>query len=405
MCQTEEYAGKIAAVMEKRGRSVKTLAYYISYIALGFVIGVIGPTLPGLAAHTGTRLSEISFLFTAHSLGYLFGSLMSGYLYDRTKGHPIIAVSLFIMSLVMFLVPFMSWLWLLLVILFILGIAEGWLDVGGNTLLVWVHGNKVGPFMNGLHFFFGLGAFLTPLIVAKTTTASGDINWAYWTLAISVFPISVLFAALPSPEIKKPVRANESRFSNTVLVVLISLFFFLHVGSELSYGGWIYSYALHMGIAGQAGAAYLTSGFWGSLTLGRLLGIPVSTKLRPGTMIIIDLIGTLLACAIILLWKTSMTAVWVGTVIMGLSMASLFPTSINFAERNMGITGKITSCFFVGSSVGSMFFPWLIGQFFETLGPVVMVIIILAAFLAAFLVVGAALLYLVRRDKFRKKEE
>jgi hypothetical protein len=37
--------------------------------------------------------------------------------------------------------------------IFALGMAEGALDVGGNTLLVWVHQEKVGPFMNGLHFF------------------------------------------------------------------------------------------------------------------------------------------------------------------------------------------------------------------------------------------------------------
>lgn len=371
--------------VDARSRLTKTLSYYVSYIALGFVMGVIGPTLPGLAEKTATKLSEISFLFTAHSLGYLFGSLMRGYLYDRTKGHPIIAASLFIMSAVLFLLPFISWLWVLLCLLFFLGIAEGWLDVGGNTLLVWVHGEKVGPFMNGLHFFFGLGAFLAPIIIARTVMLSDDINWAYWTLAIVIFPISLVFTALKSPQIRKPHHTNESRGSNAVLVALISFFFFLHVGSELSFGGWIYSYALHMGIAREAGAAYLTSAFWGSLTLGRLLGIPVSMKLKPRAMLIIDIVGGLIASVIILVGSRLMFAVWAGTILMGFSIASLFPTSINFAERNMHITGKITSCFLVGFSVGSMFFPWFIGQFFESFGPLVLPIVILSAFAAALL--------------------
>jgi FHS family Na+ dependent glucose MFS transporter 1 len=399
MDQANPVVGIESARADARSRIAKTLSYYVSYIALGFVIGVIGPTLPGLAEQTGTRLSEISFLFTTHSLGYLFGSLMSGYLYDRTRGHPIIAASLFLMSAVLLLVPFLSLLWALAALLLLLGIAEGWLDVGGNTLLVWVHGERVGPFMNGLHFFFGLGALLAPIIVARTVEMSGDINWAYWTLAIAVFPISLLFVALRSPEIRKPAHTQEPGRSNGVLVVLISLFFFLHVGSELSYGGWIYSYALHMGIAREAGAAYLTSAFWGSLTLGRLLGIPVSTKLKPRTMLIVDLVGTLIACAIILGGSRSQLAVWAGTILMGLSIASLFPTSINFAERNMHITGKVTSFFLVGSSVGSMFFPWVIGQFFESFGPLAMVVTILAACLAAFSVVAVMILYLLRREK------
>jgi FHS family Na+ dependent glucose MFS transporter 1 len=381
---------------DMRSRLKKTLSYYVSYIALGFVMGVIGPTLPRLAEQTATRLSEISFLFTSHALGYLFGSLMSGYLYDKTKGHPIIAASLFIMSAVLLLIPVVPWLWVLLCLLFFLGIAEGWLDVGGNTLLVWVHGEKVGPFMNGLHFFFGLGAFLAPIIVARTVQLSDDINWAYWTLAIAVFPIFLVFTMLKSPAIKKPPHRDESQASNTVLIVLISIFFFLHVGSELSFGGWIYSFALRMGIAREAGAAYLTSAYWGSLTLGRLIGVPISMKLKPRTMLIIDVVGSIAACIVILAGSRSQAAVWIGTVFMGLSLASLFPTSLNFAERNMHITGKVTSCFLVGSSVGSMFFPWFIGQFFESFGPLVLPIVNLSACSAALLLLCATFVYVSR---------
>jgi FHS family Na+ dependent glucose MFS transporter 1 len=390
---------------ERRGRIVKTLSYYVSYIALGFAVGVIGPTLPGLAENTGTRLSEISFLFTAHSLGYLFGSLMSGFMFDRVRGHPVIAAGLFIMSGMLFLVPFIPWLLILAAVLFILGIGEGWLDVGGNTLLVWVHGERVGPFMNGLHFFFGFGALLSPLIVAQTVKLSGDINWAYWTLALAIFPLAVLFAAVPSPEIRKSTDHGSMRRSNALLVALIAVFFFLHVGAEISYGGWIYSYAVTMGIAGEIEAAYLTSAFWGSLTLGRLLGIPVSTRLKPYAMILIDLAGTVLAGVIVLLWGRSLAAVWIGTVLMGLAMASLFPASINFAERNMDITGQITSWFLVGSSVGGMFFPWLIGQFFESTGPSIMIIVILAAFGASLILMGGTMLYLPRHEQLRSQAE
>ena len=51
-----------------------------------------------------------------------------------------------------------------------IGGATQWVSVRGadkrNPLLVWVHGDEVGPAMNGLHFFFGVGAFLSPIIIA-----------------------------------------------------------------------------------------------------------------------------------------------------------------------------------------------------------------------------------------------
>lgn len=399
MEQTNSAFNKQSPLVSASNKLPKTLSYFISYIALGFVMAVIGPTLPSLAEQTATKLSKISILFTAQSTGYLFGSLMSGYLYDRLKGHPIISASLFIISAMLFLIPFSSWLCFLIGLLFLLGIAQGWLDVGGNTLLVWVHGEKVGPFMSGLHFFFGLGALLAPIIVARTVMLSDNINWAYWTLAIAVFPIALVFTALKSPEIRKPPSKDESRRSNAVLVVLITLFFFLHVGAEISFGGWIYSYGLYMGIAQETGAAYLTSAFWGSFTLSRLLSIPVSMKLKPRTMLIIDIVGGLTASIIILAGSRSRFAVWTGTILMGFSIASLFPTSINFAERNMHISGKVTSCFLVGSSVGIMFFPWFIGQFFESFGPLILPIVILSAFATALLLLWITLYYVSRNVK------
>ena len=47
-------------------------------------------------------------------------------------------------------------------ILFIGGLPAGMISTGGNTLLMWTHGRKAGPYINGLHFSFGLGAFLAP---------------------------------------------------------------------------------------------------------------------------------------------------------------------------------------------------------------------------------------------------
>jgi len=39
--------------------------------------------------------------------------------------------------------------------------------------------------MNALHFFFGVGAFVSPIIVAQAILMTGDITWAYWVLALA----------------------------------------------------------------------------------------------------------------------------------------------------------------------------------------------------------------------------
>jgi FHS family Na+ dependent glucose MFS transporter 1 len=394
---SESAISKEAQLVDKKAIISKTVVYYASYIALGLVIAVLGPTLPGLAEQTRTRLSEISFLFTAHSFGYLIGALLGGRFYDRTPGHPVMALSLITMMAMMVLVPLMPILWILTLVLMVMGISEGVLDVGGNTLLVWMHKSRVGPFMSGLHFCFGLGALISPIIVAQMVRITGDINWAYWFLALIIFPISILMLRLPSPEIQVPTGDAESRGANFIFVGLISFFFFLHVGGEISFGGWIFTYTITAGLADTPVAAYLTSAFWGSLTLGRLISIPVASRVKPRYILIGDIAGCALGTGIILLWPNSAGILWVGTVLTGLSVASIFPMTLTFAERYLYISGKITSWFFVGASVGGMFLPWLIGQFFESVGHHVTMIVLVIDFAVALGVLVFTLNYAERK--------
>ena len=368
---------------ERGTRLFRTVGYYAAFVALGLASASLGPTLPGLAEHTGSRLAEISSLFVGRSLGYLGGSLLGGRLYDRMPGHPVMGAGLLLMAGMMGLAPLTPQRWMLTAAILVLGVAEGALDVGGNTLLVWVYRDKVGPFMNGLHFFFGLGAFLSPLIVAWAMLGGGNIVRAYWTLALLLLPAAFWMLPLSSP-IAPAVSINESGGeTNTRLVALIVVFFFLYTGAEIGFGGWVYSYAVRLGLGSHAVAAYLTSAFWGAFTAGRLLSVPLATRFPPRSVLLADFIGCLASLAILLLGSNSLVATFLGTCGLGLSMASIFPAALSLAQGRMRITGRVTGWFLVGASAGGMVLPWLIGQLFESAGPRSTMVILLIDMAAA----------------------
>ncbi|MBP7964457.1 MAG: MFS transporter [Caldilineaceae bacterium] len=370
---------------DHRARLGKTAGYYAAFIALGLTSASLGPTLSGLAANTGTAISQISILFTARAFGYLLGSLLGGRLFDRMRGHPVMALMVAGMVASMALAPGLNLLWLLAGAILLIGVAEGVVDVGGNTLIVWVHRGDVGPYMNGLHFFYGVGAFISPLIVGQVLLRSGgDITWAYWIVALLMLPVVLYIARQPSPVNQDVVEKDSAaKPASPTLVALIALFIFLYVGAEISFGGWIYTYAVALGLATPAAAAYLTSGFWGALTVGRLLAIPLAARFRPRTILLVDLLGCMAAVGLILVYPASLTVAWVGSIGAGLFMASVFPTTLSLAERRMPITGQVTSWFFVGASLGSMTVPYIIGQLFESTGPVVTMIAILICLVLA----------------------
>ena len=353
----------------QRSHWPQTAGYYAAFVALGLIGALLGPTLTSLAQHTQVRLDQISILFTGRSLGYLLGSLLGGRLYDRRPGNPLMAGFLGIIFLAMLVSPLIPVLWLLFLAMLLMGLGEGGLDVGGNTMLMWLHREKVGPFMNGLHFAFGVGSFLTPIIIAQMALLSGNITWGFWVVALFLFPVIFWLFRLPSPA-NLPVSAeNPVKKTNYLLIVLMVLFFALYVGSEVSFGGWVYTYAVAMKLMNTTTAALMTSLFWGSLTLGRLLSITIAAKFKLSSVLFSDVVGVLVSVGLVVLWPKSEAIIWIGTFGTGFAMASIFPTMLSLAESRLHITGQVTSWLFVGASIGSMALPWLIGQLFEPVGP------------------------------------
>ncbi|MEZ4618243.1 MAG: MFS transporter [Caldilineaceae bacterium] len=382
-------------------RKGATIGYYLSFVGLGLVAASLGPTLPGLATNTDTQLSAISVLFTARALGYMAGSMVAGWVYDRYRGHPIVAGAILLMALLMAFVPFVPLLLILIAILFLMGLAEGTMDVGVNTLIVWLHRPNVGPVMNALHFFFGIGAFLSPLIVAQVVLASGGIDWVYWSIAIVLLPIALWIARLPSPSARSADATSADGPIDVLLTGLTILFLFVYVGVELSFSGWIYTYAVEQTHFTAAQAAYLNSGFWGSFTLGRLVSIPFTARLRPRYLLLGEMILAICCVGLMLLWPTSSVVLWIGVCGTGLAIASIFPVTLTWAGRHMPITGRVTSWFFFGASIGAMFFPWFIGQFFENTGPVITMITIMGCLLLD-LAIFVGLMFYAGQPKFQK---
>ena len=264
-------------------------------------------------------------------------------------------------------------------VLLITGIAEAIVDVGGNAMIGWVHGVKVGPYMNALHFFFGVGALISPIIVGLALRYTDGIAWAYWILAVLLLPPALWIVRFASPKTPARRAVGEAPAAplDLVLVGLAVLFMMFVVGAEVSFSGWVATYAVSLNLATRETAAYLTSVFWGALTFGRLLSIPIAMRYRPRTILLADVLGCIAGVALIVAAPASGTALWIGAAILGLFMASVFPTVLSWAGRHMTMSGTVTSWFLVGASLGAITLPWIIGRLIAAFGPEAAMIAIL----------------------------
>ncbi|MFC1878537.1 MFS transporter [Chloroflexota bacterium] len=386
---------------DRRSRTKSTYAYYLAFIGLGLVTAVLGPALPALAELTQTSFSQISLLFTARALGYLLGSLIGGRLIDRLAGHRVMAAALVGLGVTLLLTPNNSLLWVLSVVIGFTGLFQGIVDVGGNTLIVWVHGDQVGPYMNGLHMFYGIGTFLAPIIIAQAALVSGSVAWGFWTIAVIVGLSAAQLFFIPSRPIPEVKPDDYSKRTNLYIVFLAATFLFCYSSMANIFGGWIYSYVVSLKLASETQAAYLTSTFWGVFTLGRLISIPIAFRSKPGAILLADLLGCTLSLGLILSSPTSITLIWIGSAGLGLSAASLFPTTVTLVKQRTEITGKVSSRFVLGSALGAMIPPWLVGQLFESIGPQIVILSVLVPLLVAFPVFAALYYQTKPREKLQ----
>ncbi len=359
----------------------RTFGYYFLFVVLGLDTAIGGPTLPSLAAQTGSPIGRMGLIFLIGSIGYTLGTMTGGRILDRVRGHPLMGIAQLAAAGLIFTIPFIPWFWLLLAVLLCKGFAEGIVNTGANALLVWTHGEKVGPFMNGLHFFFGLGAFLSPFLVAQVVDIPGGYRWAYWVLAGIALVAGLIMVTMKGNPRHTQVQAAaaESNAKQSVpygLVIAAMLFLFFYVGSEITFGGWIYTYAVTLKLASVAGAAYLTSAFWLAFTIGRLLSIPAATRFTPKQVIPTALVSCLVILALGIAFSSSSTVLWLMAFGLGFCMAPIWPTGFTLAGQSIHLTGRLTGIILLGDSFGGMVLPSAVGQVIESSGPRAMVYLI-----------------------------
>ncbi|XP_077996122.1 sodium-dependent glucose transporter 1A-like isoform X2 [Glandiceps talaboti] len=166
----------------------------------------------------------------------------------------------------------------------------------------------------------------------------------------------------------KKLRLKENNSFKVCLLALLALYIFF--SSEIIYGSFVYSYAIHSshGLSKES-ASYLNALFWGCFAAGRGFGIVCAVFLSPRYMTIIDLIGVnISSCLLVIFGSDIIEVLWFATGLFGISFATIFPSGISWSEKYIHLTGKSTSVFMVSKSVTGVVLPLVLGQLIVVYG-------------------------------------
>ncbi|MBD3896540.1 MFS transporter [Halomonas sp. ML-15] len=344
-----------------------TLCYFLLFIGVGMTGGLLGPALPHLAAMTDSSMSQIAILFTARALGNMSGAFVTGLLMDRLNGHRVLIGMLLLTAAGLAVAPLSPTLWLLTGLFLLLGFSEVSLNAGTNTLLLWRHRDAAGPHVSALHFCFGLGNMLVPLVMVAVLAITGLFQWAFWVVAVYLLAMLWPLSRLSSP-VKRTTEEDATprapKHRDPLLLALFMLLFALYVGAEITFAGWITAYGVLTGQSAER-AALLVTLFWLALSAGRLLAIPLLRWSSPWAILIGCLLlggGTTLALHAVWL------PLWMGALLFGLAASAIFPTLFSLGNQVMDMNGRTTGLIFTAAGSGALLVPSLTGPLLDWAG-------------------------------------
>ena len=185
-------------------RLFATGAAFLAYVALGLLIASLGASFLQLQRQTGAVPAELTFVFTLRSFGYLVGSAAGGVLLDRfpRAGTRTIAAALFVTAVSTSLVPSAGTVAVLCVLFCTQGVAMGALDTIANVIIIYLWADGAGPWMQGLHAAFAVGAVISPLVVRLSqslSTSGTSISAAFYAFSAVTGLCGVYFCFVPTP--------------------------------------------------------------------------------------------------------------------------------------------------------------------------------------------------------------
>ena len=360
------------------------------YLANGIMALMVGALQPYLRDTYGLDYWLTGFLISAHSIGNLISSFVSGLLplYLGRKKSMLLLCSAGVMAFSLML--FTGNPWLLILAFFLTGINRGAISNFNNAVVTDIATGKAWA-LNLLHGIYCIGAFLGPVFV-MLFTRNDPGRWIYAVL----LELLVLITQLPLlarmripnnfPKRKTEASSNWSFLRNPRYLVACFILF-SYLAAEQAVNGWLIIYLQDSGIMSPGFSQIMASVLWIVMLLGRLSTALLTTRIKKSVFLLCSAIGYLAAFSLLLLSRSS-TPAMLGVIGTGLFMAGLYPTTVAQMGDIATEYPLALSFLMTFGSCGAILMPSIIGMISQKVGIVGGMSVVIVAMITAFVFIG-----------------
>ncbi|KAF8911258.1 MFS general substrate transporter [Mucidula mucida] len=352
---------------QKRYSLIHFAALCWCFLLNGWNDGTTGPLLPSMQEYYHINFSIVSMLFVFGCAGFILGAGVNVWLNDKLGfGKTIVIGSLF--PLVAYAIQSPAPPFPVMVFgYFLCGFGNALQNAQGNGFVASMHHATK---LNLVMAAYGVGAFVSPLVA---THFAGTRHWSFHFLISSGIAVlntviqCVVFRFRRQEDVlaeagHHPVGGEGQTDENIYRAIFgiksvhfLAIFAVIYIGVEVTLGGWIVTFIISERGGGPS-AGYISSGFFGGLTVGRLALIWFSKKV--GEFRVVFLYGILAIALELTIWFIpSIIENAIAVSFIGMLLGPMFPILVGHASRILpawlltGSVGWITGVGVSGSAV------------------------------------------------------
>ena len=357
---------------------------YLIFISLGLPDSLLGSGWPTMQVAFGVPSSYAGYVSMAISFMTIISALISPRMIRKfhTKWIVIVSILLTVFGLLGF--SFSTSYAMLYLFVIPYGLGAGAIDASVNH---YVANNYSGSVMNFLHCFYGVGAVISPNIMALALSKSRWNEGYRWTAYIQMGILLVCILSLPlwkknegSADSEEEAGAGIREALKVPGVILTLIAFYAYCSGEATCFLWTSSYfaGVKEGLSDGLIASF-GSLIFGGLMLGRLISGFVSNKLGDRLLIRIGITIELIGIVLVMLPIRHYLPAAIGFVVIGTGMGPVYPAIQHMAPTNFGkkYSAAVIGLQMASAYVGSTFMPMVFGNLQQHIGIGIMPIYLL----------------------------
>lgn len=373
---------------------------YLAFISLGLPDGLLGISWPFMSEKLEIRIDSLGILLIIFVAGYLSTSTVSGKILAIMPLGFLLAASCAVTGISLLAFAYSNYWFLVIIASFFLGSGGGAIDASINIFAASKFSASV---VNWLHAFYGIGATSGPFIVTWLLVQNKE--WHYGYIAVGVVQLTLAFIFLLTVKYWKFSSENsETQYLGSFaeafrlpFVWITILIFFIYTGLEIGVGQWIFTVLTKSRGINIEQAGLLTSAYWGSLTVGRIIFGFVLTRIKIHHVMITALTSVVIGTILLAISYNDLISS-IGIVLIGFSNAPIFPCLISMTPKLVGErhSANIIGFQISAAMIGGALLPAFAGLLTKYFG---LEIIPLAYVIEAILLLT---LYIISSEKYKK---